>query len=463
MQVQKIQSNVSFGYNQQLNKQLVSKIQGAKRNKEFLNTLLKLNSLTNETEELVRQAEKSKKNSLLEKLTDIFIEFKTLLAAHIDYTFPKLNYIKTETAAYMAEVAEKKIADPEHWLCDTASELMSLNNEDGIKKRIIGVLPEGMNPEEFLASLGIEAVPEENQVKEAAKEEAVQGKEFIKEYVPTETAKQGFAALGGMSELKKLLNDRIVSGLKNPEQAKLDEIEYGKKMPKGILLYGPPGCGKTTIVEHLSTEAGVPLLKLEAGTLGSKYIHETSERIDAAFDYAESRAKDKPVLVFLDDADALLMDRGRSSSESRTEEMSSFLNRIQKAGEKNVIFVAATNKYDLLDEAIKSRFQEQIFVDLPDKEARKAIIKLFMDQRTKGAELAGDDAALEKIAEKTDKFPIRAIKMIADKASIEALNDGRRNIKAEDFEKVIAGSGNMKVKSENYKTSHDKKPIGFGL
>ena len=117
---------------------------------------------------------------------------------------------------------------------------------------------------------------------------------------------------------------------------------HGKAQP------GPPGCGKTTIVQHLSTEAGVPLLMLEPGKLGSKYIHETSQNIDAAFDYAESLAKEnKPVLMFMDDADSMLMSRN-SQSGSHTEEMASFLNRIQRAGDKNVIFVAATNKYDLL-------------------------------------------------------------------------------------------------------------------
>lgn len=201
---------------------------------------------------------------------------------------------------------------------------------------------------------------------------------------------------------------------------------------------------------------------LESGKLGSKYIHETSARINAAFDYAESLAKDdKPVLVFMDDADSMLLDRSIAKSDSKTEEMASFLNRIQNAGDNNVIFVAATNQYDLLDEAIKSRFQEQIFVDLPDKEARKSIVKLFMSQRTKGKELSENDNALEHIAQKTEGFPIRAIKMISDKASLEALNDGRRNIKAEDFDKIIAQSQNMKVKAGKYKAKNDRPLIGY--
>ena len=289
------------------------------------------------------------------------------------------------------------------------------------------------------------------------------GAKLVKEYIPTESAKLGFAALGGMKELKKTLNDRIVGMLKDPEQAKIDELEYGKKMPKGFLMYGPPGCGKTTIVEHLSTEANVPLLKLEVGKFGSPYIHETSENIDAAFDYAEAVAKNgKPVLVFVDDADALFGARAQGTDDHHLEELGSFLNRIQKAGENNVVVVAATNRYDMMDEAVRSRFEEQIYVGLPDKEARKSIVKMFMQQRTKGQELAQDEKSLDYISNALDKFPIRAIKMISDKASIEALNDGRRNINIKDFDKIIAQSQNMKVKEQNYKTNTERPLIGFG-
>ena len=446
MQVQRTQGQLNFGYNQQLNKVLISKCENAKKNKEFWNTLLKFNNITNETEMLLREAEKAKNISLVNKLSDIFLNFKYLFAGTMDEMFPKLNYSIVEAETYDAEAKARHIKNPDHWLNCMAHDLRNNDDNTPILQRV----------EKNINNI------QEMENTEADKTEISTGKNFVIEYTPTDEAKKGFASLGGMKELKQLLSDRILTALKDPKQAKLDEIEYGKKIPKGILLYGPPGCGKTTIVKHLSTEAGVPLLMLESGKLGSKYIHETSARINAAFDYAESLAKDdKPVLVFMDDADSMLLDRSIAKSDSKTEEMASFLNRIQNAGDNNVIFVAATNQYDLLDEAIKSRFQEQIFVDLPDKEARKSIVKLFMSQRTKGKELSENDNALEHIAQKTEGFPIRAIKMISDKASLEALNDGRRNIKAEDFDKIIAQSQNMKVKAGKYKAKNDRPLIGY--
>ena len=189
----------------------------------------------------------------------------------------------------------------------------------------------------------------------------------------------------------------------------------------------------------MSTEAGVPLLKLESGSLKSPYYHETSKNIDAAFDYAESIATpEKPVLVMIDDADSFFTARTSDTKQFEGEEMTTFLNRIQRAPEHNVMVAATTNRYDIMDEAVKSRFDEQIYVGLPDLEARKSIIKLFMNQRGKGKALAADEKAVEEVAKKFEGFPIRAIKMLSDKASLEALSDGRRDITSADFDKVIS-------------------------
>lgn len=511
MQVNQVKNDISFGYNKRLNAKLIEQLQtSAAADRPVLNTLLEFNRFTNNLENTVRNADKRGNTSVVDKLSTFFTESKVWLASAIEELFPALNYTRKEISSYSKELFAVPDFSQESWLCKLTAGLIATlpeapmllgqmnadimagedapESSEGTNDGSVDVFPpeyteiNGVRtrllkiPNEMVESLGIEGAireyqkmfpPEEtsdadevNGVKDSDGED-INGADLVKEYVPTEAAKLGFASLGGMKELKEILNERIVGILRDPEQAKLDEIEYGKKFPKGILLYGPPGCGKTTIIEHLSVEAGVPLFKLEAGSIGSKYIHETSTNIDAAFDYIEEKAKDKPALVFIDDADALFGSRNEESGNHHVEEIGTFLNRIQKAGDKNIMVVAATNKYDLMDEALRSRFEEQIMVGLPDKDARKSLLKMFLEARGKGKKLAQDEEAISSIALKTASFPIRAIKMITDKASILALKDGRRDISVADFEKIISESASMKVKAQNYQTNSNRPSVGF--
>lgn len=489
MQIQRVQSsNPSFGYNPTVNAKLMHKLSATKKNKAYCDYLKNLCVATNQTELKLREAEKKNMPQLQNRLEKLFLPIKVILTDLIDAQFPKLNYKQQEIETYAEEVVARHLEeDHNHWL-NGLIEWMSKEEDFGDYPEVVeGVIDgaaegteEGIDPGQVFAIITAQVkqrhpdaevvssseMPEiEEKADDAAEElkESIElGKSKCIEYKPYGEALKGFAGLGGMKELKELLNDRIVGALKNPKQAELDFVEYGKKSPRGILFYGPPGCGKTTITEHLATEAGVKLLKVEAGSVGGIYVHETSIYTDAVFNYAESIAtKDKPVIVLIDDADAFFTKRNEHSKSWEAEEMATFLNRIQKAGDNNVVVIAATNRYDIMDEAIRSRFEEQIYVGLPDFEARKAIVKMFMSQRTKGKAIAENEDALNTLAQKLDKFPIRAIKMISDKASIAALKDGRRDITVQDFEKIISENKNMQVKEENYKTNVDKKPIGF--
>ena len=511
MQIQKIQSNnTSFGYNQTLNQKVVKSLAGKRKQVPFFKDLIELNSFTNKVENQLRVAEDAGQETLANNLMGLFIDLKTSLATAIEWNLPNLKYSDIESRTYEEEAKGLGVKDPSHWLWSVSDELKDVISDvneqkeeiskeaDAIVENIpkddenvlsgfitFSELPDGMGErlqkfiQESDENVTFDDFPKDIQQAIISKIAEMHGielneeapkleitdpkvKQLVSVYEPTETAKAGFAALGGMTELKKTLNDRVVNMLKNPEQARIDAEEYGKKMPNGLLLYGPPGCGKTTVVEHLSTEAGVPLLKLETGKLKTAYYHETSRNIDTVFDFAESVATpERPIIIMVDDADSFFMARNDRTTQFEGEEMTTFLNRIQRAGDHNIVVAATTNRYDMMDEAIRSRFEEQIYVGLPDKDARKSVIKLFMDKRTKGQKLASDDKALELIASKTEGFPIRAIKMMSDKASLEALNDGRRDITADDFEKIISQNLDMKVKENNYKTNNTRVPIGF--
>lgn len=475
MQINKVQNGITFGYNQQLNDKLVKSLTQKKKNKEFYNILLEQNRIINCMEDALRNAEKIGNNRLIKKLKYVFADTKSWFCTIIDDSFPNLDYAEQEFYSYKEEMESKKITNPDNWL----RKLVAIINGDFLFDSDEQLVKEGIQSDYYGISdeqakeLGIDLAkiskltpeqqekPDTQTTKKPAKKTFAEGKKYLHEYIPTEAEKKGFASLGGMTELKETLNDRVVDFLKDPEQAKIDAVEYGKQMPKGILLYGPPGCGKTTIIERLSTEAGVPLFKMEMGSMGSQYIHKTSENIDAAFNYLEDIAKTKPVIAFIDDGDTVLSSRDKTDSDSHAEEIGTFLNRIQKASENNIMVFIATNKYDLIDSAVKSRFEEQIFVPLPDFEARKELIRMFMNSRTKGQILANNDEDLSRLAQKTERFSIRSLKMMADKASLIALKDGRRDIMPEDFEKIIAQSENVREKNSKYLSKSEVKPMGY--
>jgi len=452
MKILKIENNTVFGNNKQLNRELIAKLKASKESQGYMNELLRLNDYVNKLEKRLRKMDEAGNMPVsVADMGEIFVTLKSSLCDWVSNLFPELKYASREYRLYKAEMDKREVGGTRHWLKSITTDIEMTNNIEDADDEISKVIDE-YNKENHGSS---------NVVSDDLKK--MPGAKFVTEYIPTSFAKKGFAGLGGMNELKELLNERIISFLKNPEQAKQDEIEYGIEIPKGILMYGPQGCGKTTIIEVLSVEAGVPLLKVSSAKTGSKYIHDTSERINDAFEYAKEYAKKigKPVIMMIDDADGLLASRREDAQRHHTEEMSTFLDCIQNAGESNVVVIAATNKYDLIDDAAKSRFEEQIYVGLPDFEARKSLVKLFMSSYTKGRELANNEEALNYIAKILDSFPTRDIKMISKKAALEAKHDNRRNVEVRDFEKIASQEQKRKVKEDKFKPNSERKLIGF--
>ena len=348
MKILKIENNTAFGNNKQLNRELIAKLKASKENQGYMSELQRLNNYINKFEKWLRKIEDEGNMPVtVSDMGDVFVTLKSSFCDWISDIFPELKYASREYKSYKTEMDKRGIGSTRHWLRGITTDIEMTHNIEDIDNEMSKTERNKDCDNALLDDL-----------------KKMPGAEFVTEYVPTSFVKRGFAGLGGMNELKELLNERIIGFLKNPEQAKLDEIEYGIEIPKGILMYGPQGCGKTTIVEVLSVEAGVPLLKVSSAKTGSKYIHETSERTGQAFEYAQEYAKKikKPVILMIDDADGLLATRGENAQRHHAEEMSTFLDCIQNAGENNVVVIAATNKYDLIDDAAKSRFEEQILI-----------------------------------------------------------------------------------------------------
>ena len=254
-----------------------------------------------------------------------------------------------------------------------------------------------------------------------------------------------------MESVKQGLNDKLIFPIKDPEMAKFDELEYGKTLPRATLFFGPPGNGKTFLAEATAREAEVPLFKLKISQSGSKYINTTSKNYEKAFDIvaAKSQETNKPCILFIDEMDGLTKTRNGESDEEDLKQIGTLLDLINGARSRGIIVIGATNKHDLLDEAIKSRFDNQVFIGMPDKETRKAVLKKALEGKTKATALLASEKDLDAVATAFDGFSNRTITDLTPQAAMIARNDGRRNLTKDDYLEVIQKSQALKIKDGN--------------
>ena len=454
MRIQKISYAPTFGYNKRLNKQLNQKLDTAAPDDEMANTIRNLNNYCNSTEELIRT---SKDETEEDDFLNAFLSPKYTLMELVDIKYPELNYPKREQKSYLNEVP--KNYDPEDipWQKVAADEFAIFISEDVFS-----------DDEDVQFFINQNSKTEAKPITKSDKTTNVISKiaetpEIVERFQPTFSSPKGFESLGGMHELKGELYDKIIYPATHPEEAKQDFAEYGKRSPRGIMLYGPPGCGKTSIVEALSVESEIPLFKLKVSKAGSSYINQTSKNYEAVFNYVAECAQmlDTPCFLFIDEIDGLAKGRDGEATSEDLKQMSTLLNLIETARDRNVIVLGATNKYDIVDDAIKRRFDAQVYIGMPDDETREEVLKKTLNKWLKGVPLASNPNDLKEIAEKLDGFPTSAIVILADKASDRARKDHRRNIVKEDFYDAIENNQNLKIKEDNYKEERKRTRIGY--
>ena len=173
----------------------------------------------------------------------------------------------------------------------------------------------------------------------------------------------GFADVAGMEDIKALMRKKIIDVLKDPELAE----KYRIQIPNGMLLYGPPGCGKSFIAEKFSD-------------LASTYIHGSQEKIGQLFDEARKNA---PMILNFDEFDALVPDRGRTGSAYMSGEVNEFLSQMNNCGKDRVFVIASSNRPDLIDPAVrrKGRLDQLIYIPVPDAAAREGMFRVQMKGR----------------------------------------------------------------------------------
>ena len=187
------------------------------------------------------------------------------------------------------------------------------------------------------------------------------------------------ADYGGRPELCETIENSVIVPFRDrPEQAR----QLGVPVPT-ILLYGPPGTGKTYLAKALAGEIGYPYVTLSGGDVLSRYINASTEQVNDLFREARALAKYAGgALIFIDEIDSVL--KARQSTNQHAEDrkvVNEFLNHIEDIGEQNILFIGATNVHDELDSAALSRFDKELFVDLPNEHTRREIIATHLDGR----------------------------------------------------------------------------------
>ena len=243
------------------------------------------------------------------------------------------------------------------------------------------------------------------------------------------TIGQGLDKVAGMHALKDLLRREVVDPVRNPEPYR----KYGLSIPNGILLYGPPGCGKTYIARQLAEELGHYFVEIIPSELASPYVHQSVMKIRELFDAAAEQA---PAVVFIDEFEALVPPRGElgGHQQHKAEEVNEFLAHLNGCAEKRIFVIAATNQPERIDPAVRrtGRLDKLIYVGPPDAEARREMLSFHLRGRP-----VADRLDLVALAESLEFYSASDIRFLVDEAARHALNMAQE-INDESFRSAMA-------------------------
>ena len=263
-----------------------------------------------------------------------------------------------------------------------------------------------------------------------------------------------FSDVAGMEEEKKELRE-VVEFLRHP----LKFSTMGARIPKGIILVGSPGTGKTLLAKAVAGEAGVPFYSISGSDFVEMYVGVGAARVRDLFEEAK---RTSPCIVFIDEIDAVARRRGTGlggSHDEREQTLNQLLVEMDGfAQNQGIIVMAATNRVDILDPAIMrpGRFDRKVQVGKPDVKARKQILELHSRNKR-----LSEDVDLERVARTTAGFTGADLENILNEAAIEATIDGRDSICKEDIDEAFIKTGIGTEKRSRVISERDKRITAY--
>ena len=222
--------------------------------------------------------------------------------------------------------------------------------------------------------------------------------------------RKGFDRVAGLEDVKEMFRRNVIYTIKNPEKA----ARYRIKQPNGVLLYGPPGCGKTFIAEVFAEEVDLHFEIVKASDLGSQYIHGTQEKISELFQRARANA---PAVICFDEFDAFVPSRGKVNSELIAGEVNEFLCQLNNCSKNGIFIIGTTNRPEMIDPAAlrTGRLDKIFYIPMPDERALKELYRINLAGRP-----VAKDVDYDELARRSKGFAASDIAYIVDESALTA-------------------------------------------
>jgi len=238
-----------------------------------------------------------------------------------------------------------------------------------------------------------------------------------------ERAKVWWDNVGGLNDEKKILEDNMVAAINAPDKFK----KMGVKPPKGVLLYGPPGCGKTLLARALAAECGANMILVRGPEILSKWVGESEKAIREIFRKAKASA---PCVIIFDELDSLAKSKMKDEQNRGETILSQMLTEMEDSGTSNIVIVGITNRPDLIDNSMlrNERLDIVLFVQPPDEKSRLEIIKILTDNMP-----LENDVNLNEIAVSTQNYTGADLASLCREAAVNAMQKDLPKIGSNDF------------------------------